>query len=507
MSTSLRRRATFALLLLPLAASGATAQVLDIPASVKVYSGTGANGPTNLVSNAVPFKPGVVSTPATVRVLDGSTEVPVSVRTLATWPDDGSIRSLLVQFNAPVAKAYTIRVGTPRTTADRAFIPVTWDLPTRIFTLPAAYLSDSLVAGEQTPLGQTGFPDWDRKQLDNYNVIATVGTAACVRDDQYYDAITTTYQLYARTGTLTHLVNARRWALHHRRDQIYLSGANIGHPRCAGAYLNNTRYTFPQGLIQDFFMFGDEEARNVSAMVVDNLYMPHADSWYYKAPNTRGLWTEREAAFSLIGMLAHYEGTGNTVYLNRVRDRVASLHRMQVDNGRRAWVHNLYDHDPSEGCAQSDYGSSPWMSGLLLEAIIAYHKVTNDPIARDSIVMALDDLRARYLATGHHAGVSFVYLGCSRYVDGMPDLDNLIAHAYGYAYRLTADPTYRTLGTNLFNTSVTAGYTGSHKHYNQQFRSSGHFPAYLKSTDPTPHPRAPANLRIVSSSLAIGTHR
>jgi len=499
MSPSLRARITLVLVLSAASASNAVAQTLNIPASVQVYAGAGANGPANLVSNAVPFKPGVVLTPGSVRVLDGSIEVPVSVRPLATWPTGGSIRSLLVQFVAPVAKAYTIQIGTPRTTADRAFVPVTWDLPTRIFTLSAAYLSDSLVVGDQTPLGQSGFPAWDQKQLTDYVKIATVGTAPCVRDDQYYDAITTTYQLYARTGTLAYLVNARRWALHHRRDQIYLSGANIGHPRCAGGYLNNTRYTFPQGLIQDFFMFGDEEARNASAIVVDNFYMTHADSWYYKAPNTRGFWTEREAAFALIGILAHYEGTGNAAYLDRVRDRVASLHRMQVDNGRRAWVHNLYDHDPSEGCAQSDYGSSPWMSGLLLEAIVTFHRLTGDPIARDSILMAVNDLRARYLATGEYAGVSFVYLGCSLYVDGMPDLDNLIAHAFGYAYKLTADPTYRTLGTSLFNTSVASGYSWTHKQYDQQFRSSGHFPAYVKASGTTPSPpRSPSNLRIVS---------
>ena len=231
-------------------------------------------------------------------------------------------------------------------------------------------------------------------------------------------------------------------------------------------------------------MFGDEEARNVSAIVVDNFYMPHDSGWYYKAPNTRGFWTEREAAFALIGIMAHYEATGNQTYLNRVRDRVASLHRMQVDNGRRAWVHNLYDHDPSEGCATGDYGSSPWMSGLLLEGIIKYHKLSNDPIARDSILMAVDDLRARYLATGAYAGQSFVYLGCPAYVDGTPDLDNLISHAFGYAYRLTNDATYRTLGTTLFNTAVQSGVTASHKHYNQQFRSSGHFPAYIAPPPP-----------------------
>jgi hypothetical protein len=223
--------------------------------------------------------------------------------------------------------------------------------------------------------------------------------------------------------------------------------------------------------------------------------MPHAESWYYKAPNTRGFWTEREAAFSLIGILAHYEGTGQAAYLNRVRDRVASLHRMQVDNGRRAWVHNLYDHDPSEGCSPPDYGSSPWMSGLLLEAIVKYHKLTNDPVARESILMAVDDLRARYLASGAFAGGSFVYLGCPVYVDGTPDLDNLISHAFGYAYRITGAQAYRTLGTTLFDTSVANGVTASHKHYDQQFRSSGHFPAYV-AADPLGQPSAPTGLRL-----------
>jgi hypothetical protein len=478
-----------------LPAAGAAAQT-TVALNVQVYSGVGANGPAGLVSNAVPFRQGILTVSRNVRVMDGGTEVPVAVRVVATWPSDQSIRSMLLQFDAPAAKTYTLAIGVPRTTTDRPFVPVTWDLPTRVFTLAATYLSDSLIFWEQTPLGQSGFPAWDQKQLASYGRIATVGTAACARDDHYYDAVTTTYQLYARTGNLTHLVNARRWALHHRRDQIYLSGTNIGHPRCPSGYLNNTRYTFPQGLVQDYFMFGDEESRNVSGIVVDNFYMRHEASWYYKAPNTRGFWTEREAAFSLIGIMAHYEATGNLVYANMVRDRIASLHRMQVDNGRRAWVHNLYDHDPSEGCSPSDYGSSPWMSGLLLEAIVKYHKMTGDPIARESILMAVDDLRARYLATGSHAGVSFVYLGCPVYSDGVPDLDNLISHAFGYAYRLTGSASYRTLGIAIFNTSVSHGVTASHKHYDQQFRSSGHFPAYVAAPVEAP-PGPPTNLRIV----------
>jgi hypothetical protein len=137
------------------------------------------------------------------------------------------------------------------------------------------------------------------------------------------------------------------------------------------------------------------------------------------------------------------------------------------------------------------------MSGLLLEAIVKYHKLTLDPIARESILMAVDDLRARTLATGDFAGVSFVYLGCPIYTDGTPDLDNLISHAFGYAYRLTGSEVYRTLGTALFTTAVTHGVTASHKHYDQQFRSSGHFPAYVAEPAAPPMPPSPpGNLRV-----------
>ena len=65
------------------------------------------------------------------------------------------------------------------------------------------------------------------------------------------------------------------------------------------------------------------------------------------------------------------------MYLNRVRDRVESLHRMQVDNGRRAWVHNLYDHDPTEGCARRLRQLAVDV-GAPVRSIIGYHKLTGD---------------------------------------------------------------------------------------------------------------------------------
>ena len=63
----------------------------------------------NLVSNAIPFKRGALTNVRNFRILAGSTEVCTwHEKVLAVWPQDGSIRSVLVGFFAPKAKAYAL---------------------------------------------------------------------------------------------------------------------------------------------------------------------------------------------------------------------------------------------------------------------------------------------------------------------------------------------------------------------------------------------------------------
>ena len=112
---------------------------------------------------------------------------------LATWPgrlDPVAARAV----PRPRRQELHDSNRTARTTPIAHSFPVTWDLPTRIFTLSAAYLSDSLRVLGAEAARTDRVPAWDQKQLTDYSQIATVGTAACVRDDHYYDAITTTYQ-------------------------------------------------------------------------------------------------------------------------------------------------------------------------------------------------------------------------------------------------------------------------------------------------------------------------
>lgn len=456
-----------------------------ISTAMTVHNYASGTGPTDLVSNGIPFKSGDLTDVRNLRVLDGTTEIPVATKILARWPNN-SIRVVLLQFSAPFStttKGYTLSIGTARTTTDLALTNVTFKYPRKIAVLTADYLSKSLVVWEQKPLATNGLTAWNNKQINNFSRINTEPNpaTACSREDHYYDAINSSYQLYARTGELQYLTNGRRWGYHHGRDQVHLTGVNAGFPRCTGNYLTNTRYTFVDGLVRDYFFWGDEESLRVAKLVTDNFYVPHEARWYYKAPNTGGFWTEREAAFAQLGLVAMYEATGNNTYLNLAKDRFHSLYKMQQDNGNAAWVHNLYDHDPDEGCPQNSYGSSSFMSGLLAESLIRYHKLTKDPVARSSILYAADYLRLRNVATGSGAGNGFVYLGCSAYSDATPDIDLLIVHLYGYAYRLSnyTNNNYLQLGQNVFNYATSNGYAGGHKQFNQHFRSSGHFPAYI----------------------------
>jgi len=109
--------------------------------------------------------------------------------------------------------------------------------------------------------------------------------------------------------------------------------------------------------------------------------------------------------------------------------------------------------------------------------------LTGDDNAAQSIFMALDYLMENCLAsTGKHIGKSFVYLGCPKRTNGVPDLDNLISYAYAYGYKLSdyIREDYLDLARDLLNTSVDYGVVHRSKQFNQQFRTSGHTIFYLE---------------------------
>ena len=160
----------------------------------------------------------------------------------------------------------------------------------------------------------------------------------------------------------------------------------------------NTRYTYVEGLVDDYLLNGDQASRDVAGIVVDHFYMKLEElagqDVYYKPPRKRGFWTEREPAFALLGITCYYEATLNSAYLDEAKRIVHLLHRMQIENktidGQSGFIHNLYDHDPEERAKPDNWGGSTWMTGLLLEGIIRYHTISQDPVAAESVTLAVD---------------------------------------------------------------------------------------------------------------------
>jgi len=157
-----------------------------------------------------------------------------------------------------------------------------------------------------------------------------------------------------------------------------------------------------------------------------------------------------------------------------------NLYRTQEQWPKRGgFIHNLYTHDPEEGAKPYEYGGSPFMTGLLLEPIVKYHQLTNSDIAKDSLYKALDWLIKEGIAPD---GTNLLYsTAAAQSEDGHPDLNMLVVQAFGYGYKISegkrAD--YLELGKKLFERGAEDAYLGDRKHFNQNYRSSGHFLSYI----------------------------
>ncbi len=446
---------------------------------VQVANLTSPHKDAILVSSGVPFAQGQLQSEQDFALFDTQkNEIPIAATVLARWSLDNSIRSLLVQFSLEVEHKYKpafIRWGTPRSTQDLLPTKVAWGVPEGIVLLPAEWLCLTHVTGEQVPVGKHPFPAYDEKMAANFQRLKDVAWTGDVVKDSYYDTVHVFYQIYARTGDAECFTAARRETLHYR-EGIIMEGSNKGRH----SQQEKARYIYVQGMVDDYLFTGDPKSLEVAGYMAEYLKNSFKPSQAFFPRNGEHFWTEREAAFPFIGVLTYYELTGKKEYLEYAKEIMHNLYRTQNEWPERGgFIHNLYSHDPEEGAERDEYGGSPFMTGLLLEGIVKYHELTGSTIAKDSIFRALDWLMRECVADD---GKSFVYTTCRKNAgEGHPDLDLLIAHAFGYGYRISgyARTDYLDVGTKVFEEGTTNGYVGDRKHFNQDYRSSGHFLAYI----------------------------
>lgn len=439
-----------------------------------------------LVSCGIPFAPGQIFSDKNIAFYhqDG-TEIPIATKILAYWPKDNSLRSVLVQFVTQIPKKYhpvIMRWGKPRTTLEQKLIEPSWVMPEAIVVLPAEWLCSSLVTGLQVPMQFDRFSGaptngYDQRAVDYFTRVKEQTRITDIRKDFYYDTAHTFYQIYCRAADEGYFKFARRLALEYRDKEIIQSGPERGRH----IKYKQTRYIYVEAMADDYLLTGDPKSLEVAGYMAEYLKNNYDPSKAFFPKNAKHFWTEREVAFPLIGMTTYYELTGKKEYLEIVGQVVNNLYRTQLEWPQRGgFIHNLYSHDPEEGARQNEYGGSPFMTGLLLEGIVKYHQLTGSETAKDSIFKALDWLMKEAFAPD---GTSFVYTTAEvNKNEGHPDLNLLIVHAFGYGYKISgfSRNNYLETGLRIFKRGVDDANLGNGKHFNQNYRSSGHFLAYIK---------------------------
>jgi len=433
-----------------------------------------------LVSSGIPFAPGQLFGENNLSVFDiNEKEMRIAVKVLARWPYDNSIRSVLVQFPMKIPNKYKrvfLRWGEPRTTRDIGLTEVDWVLPEASVLLPAKWLCLSKVTGKQVPIGEGPFVKYDQNIEKAYPRIKEIQWSNNIGKDGYYDTPHVFYQLYVRSGNEEYLRSARKEAVHLRDDQIVQDGPDRGKAITSGG----TRYVYIEAMADDYLLTGDARSLTVAGYMAEYLKNAFKPSSAFFPRNGKHFWTEREVAFPFLGAITYYKLTGDAEYLEYAREVMQNLYKTQREWPEKGgFIHNLYSHDPEEGARRGEYGGSPFMTGLLLEAIVKYHRLTNSNIAKDSIFRALDWLMNEAVAPD---GDTFVYTTADKNKGtGHPDLNMLIVHAFGYGYKISGytRTDYLEMGKKLFERGANNAHLGSRKHFNQNYRSSGHFLGYI----------------------------
>ncbi|VAX37418.1 hypothetical protein MNBD_UNCLBAC01-932 [hydrothermal vent metagenome] len=435
-----------------------------------------------LISTGIPFEQGKLLNSKNIVFFDGQkNEIPIAVKVLARWPQDQSIRSILVQFQYPIEKIYeyvTMLWGASRRTKDLKIMEPLWDYPEGYLILPAPWLCASGVIGEQVPMKPSINPPYDTNIVKKFPEMKAKSWTGNLKKDGYYSTPHVFYQFYVRSGELKHFLAARKELIHYREDSIIHEGKDRGQSKAG----SKPRYIYMQAMMDDYFLTGDPRTLQVAQEMAKFLKKNYKPQKAFYAKEQTNFWTERLQAFPLLGFITYFEMTNDREYLKLAEEYMKNVYKTQLEwPSRGGFIHNLYAHDPEEGARPDEYGGSPFMTGLLLEAIIKYHRITKSDIAADSIFRALDWLINEGLAA---SGDTFKYTTADTYLNssGTPDLNLLVAHAFGYGYKISGyqKKEYLDIGMKVFNRGVKNAYLGTRKHFNQNFRSSGHFLAYIK---------------------------
>lgn len=236
------------------------------------------------------------------------------------------------------------------------------------------------------------------------------------REPWLYDRATTLYLVAKRTNNATILAEAMALA------RTYMAGVQLANGRATFNIIGSTggdptdvKYLY--GIVAYWYeqetlaAGGTTQEAQVYRSRAEGFYRQTLISWGLYDGGTAELWTERNAWAAITNCLAWYWISGDAAALADATIFVENVLLLSVTSGAP-----LHSKDKHESDGDPTMVVSPWMSGLLAEAMLQYHRTTDSVGLSKSIPAWLSDYgdwliaNAFYTATGteepEYAGIA-----------------------------------------------------------------------------------------------------
>lgn len=249
-----------------------------------------------------------------------------------------------------------------------------------------------------------------------------------------YDRASAFFLLYTKTGFLRPLREAVRATQFYRSKLFGTAVADpyrgifkLKAPTLAQVTAGNTTmYSYAECLAYDHWLTGNpQDVEPVRWVAATHEGLTETTRWSHAA----GEWTERHTAFRTLANVVAFELTGEGVYRQNVLAQMADF--IWHQNGAGGLIPanrldgGLYHRGNQHGDGVfTDLIASPWMTALLMDAMLRAYGLSEDPAVAQFILRAA---KFQSAATHFDDNHDYEYSGALRYpwylarYDGVPD--------------------------------------------------------------------------------------
>jgi hypothetical protein len=419
-----------------------------------------ATQPSPLSSNGIPLPKGWLFEKdlASTILSDGTAEVPRVLRPLAGRHGDGSLRAVLLQFQAnPATPRMVLQVGiTPRLSE-----PAPWPIPAgtpSAVTLPAdpAFLLSTQIAGPTIPVSESPLPQYE-SQFTTYAEKHFQTDGVQWEYANYYDRALNHFVYWMRSGNVTYWKRALDLVRNYRTG--YLEANN---------YDSVPHWLLVEGLALHYWFTGDTLSRTAvlrSAARATIAYNP------IMLGDPNGLYIEGriEARMLLASLFAWELGDTSQDWKAKAATYAKNIMTLQRTDGSYSW--------PNWCGRQGNY-----MVGLQNDALIKYfERVTADPAIIPTIQKAVDYI---YRTSWRPANRAFAYMDaqCGSPDDLLPspDLNMLLVNGFAFIGKQTGNRQYIAVADSIAEGAIAGAWLSGSKQFNQQYYDSHQYLWYRR---------------------------